>query len=338
MPMKKNNGGWQEYDPGDGKFVGDGSGGESPKEPSEEEIRKERDKKSVFRQYAKTLDDIEADVFSAKLDDMLGEMDELFPDAESFNEASEGAKKDAILLPRDPEYDPNDILKNFTKVNKDAYDGVDDEMGSTQFNYMINCQVCAPCGELRFRGYDVDAGARGLYGANNHFASIKFIQDGKTKYINSMALFGITEDNIVNLAKGSDLQKNRDMDLKAENDMKRLIESQPVGSRFLLSMMYKGGGGHILNVINDHGKAKVVDCQPGRYYELGDGSFCEHYKGVNPSHALTIVRVDDKDIDDRKIDYIIDRKSPSDASDVSRWKQKRKEKEEAEANTEVDKR
>ena len=331
MPKKPNNSNERElqnYDEANGRFLSDDDAGGSKEperqpqqpQPSEEDKRKAADKNSPYRQYFKDKEEIAPDTFKSDLSDMMATMLRLYPNSEAFGNASTERKKQALLIPKNPDFDPNDITKGFTKVNKDAYDGTDRELGSDQDNYTINCQLCAPCGELYFRGYAVDAGAHGLFGSSDYFSTVR---NRDNNYINSMALFGLTRENAVNIARDTPLQKNHSMDLVAENDMKRIISGQPDGSRFLLTFFYKYGGGHIVNIINDHGKPKVVDFQPGRLYELGDGAFSSHFSTVNPK-SISIIRVDDKDIDDRQIDYFVDRKAPSNRRDMDAYKARKK--------------
>lgn len=149
--------------------------------------------------------------------------------------------------------------------------------------YQYNCQSCTTSFEATQRGYDVKAvehGKNDPYFADKngkeHYwyevyegekeakigndAYYKYIEANsyydKSKYLSKALLFAGIEGKtkVFNTA----------------NQIEKEMKSYGDGARGTLQVRWKGGGAHIMNILNSKGQVYIADAQTGKTYTVSD--------------------------------------------------------------------
>ena len=163
--------------------------------------------------------------------------------------------------------DIKSLKSTMTKTSKDIASDIHKKAKSDEKKPVgnQNCMLCTWCAELNFRGKNVMP--RPVYSPRD----IIFTKD---------------ESKIV---ENADKKK-----VTSSNYVKRLVSSSPEGSRFYTHVNWKNSsGGHEFLVINDKGKAKVLDAQSGTYDSIDGKNGKYYFTDINPKNSY-IFRIDNQ--------------------------------------------
>ena len=174
-------------------------------------------------------------------------------------------------LPKSVEYAMNNANPNYDNPNAEAE------------GWEHNCQSCAMTFEAMMRGYDTEA-------VPHKKDELYFVANGKEHkwrdcFEGKQSIELVGYDEVVKAKNSGDWQKASRLANKIGKI--RTIEGQTVavntktainkqmkewgdGSRATLSVAWKRGGGHIINVINKGGKTIAIDAQSHKIVDLGD--------------------------------------------------------------------
>lgn len=176
---------------------------------------------------------------------------------------------------------PNSIAESVVSVNPHHnYD---------YREYSENCQRCVVAYELNRRGYDVTALPTypgDTLGEVAHYNPSTGISEGRWKGAFRNA---ITES----VAAGSPNGVVRNIDSK--------MKGYGNGSRAVIQIFYRSGGGHVFNVENQNGRIVYVESQTGRI--KNKESVFRHVK----TGQVNIVRTDNLRISDRARNFVTKR-------------------------------
>ena len=173
--------------------------------------------------------------------------------------------------PKSDEYAMNNANPNYSNPNAEAE------------GWHHNCQSCAMTLEAMMRGYDVEAVPHKhgdlFYEANGKEHSWRDCFKGKQ----SIQRIGEDEVNEAlaqgDIAKARRLAKNvgairviegHTVAVNTKTAIENQMNSWGDGSRATLSVKWKGGGGHLINVINKGGKPIAIDAQAHKIVDLGE--------------------------------------------------------------------
>ena len=155
--------------------------------------------------------------------------------------------------------------------------------------YSENCQRCVVAYELNRRGYDVTA-----------------LPTYKGDTLNRVAYFNPSTGTFEGRWKGAF------RNAKTENvgsstpdgvmsNIERKMRSYGDGSRAVVQVFYKSGGGHVFNVENQGGRVVYVEAQTGRMREAG------RTFGSVRTNQVNLVRTDNLRISERAKNFVIRR-------------------------------
>ncbi len=151
----------------------------------------------------------------------------------------------------------------------------------TYREYSENCQRAVVATEARFRGYNVIA--QPTY-EGDKLPSAAYVNP-KTGVRNSfwMGAFKGAKPEKVGSTSVNKTQQNLESKMKSYGD----------GSRGIMQVQWKGGGGHVLNVVQKNGKTYYYDGQVGAKYDAS-----KLYKAIKPTKTQ-LVRTDNLKFSDR---------------------------------------
>ena len=154
--------------------------------------------------------------------------------------------------------------------------------------YSQNCQRAVVAYELRRRGYDVVA--QPTYNGDT-MGKIMHRQNG-VNYSRWSGAFQNAKVESVGAANGSRLISNIDSKMASYGN----------GSRAVLQVQWKGGGGHVFNVERQNGRNVYIDPQVNRRYT-------ENYikRNVRPG-SVNIVRTDNLRVSERAKNSVTSRR------------------------------
>lgn len=182
--------------------------------------------------------------------------------------------------------------------------------------YIRNCQRCYATFELRCRGYDVEAKESVLVGDDPAFE----IDKDEKKRIDDIIMGSIGLSDFYRLLKAKSFSKryitifkglNEEFadfnnSLGLEPDVESVIEAIDdivrkggEGSRYALSLEWKGGEGHICNVVNVGGLSMIFDSQSNRITSLSE------YIGLCNTSKVFFGRIDNKEIDPKALGILM---------------------------------
>lgn len=115
--------------------------------------------------------------------------------------------------------------------------------------YQENCQRCVVATEARYRGYDVIA--QPTYDGDSMPHGDNYAKNFKNAKVENIS---------------------RSTSSAAKNDIERRMKQYGDGSRAVLAVQWKGrnSSGHVVNLVQRHGKTYVYDGQTGKQYKLSD--------------------------------------------------------------------
>lgn len=174
-------------------------------------------------------------------------------------------------IPKSVEYAMSNTNPNFNNPNAEAE------------GWHHNCQSCAMTFEAMMRGYDTEA-------VPHKKGDPYFVANGKEHkwrdcFEGKQTIITVGYDEFEKARNSGDWTKASRLANKIGKI--RAIEGQTVavnnktavnkqmkewgdGSRATLTVIWKNGGGHIINVINKGGKALAIDAQSNQIKDLGD--------------------------------------------------------------------
>lgn len=173
------------------------------------------------------------------------------------------------------------ILESFTKANP---------FFSREYKeYSANCQRCVVAYELRRRGYDV-------------MALPTYRGDKKPKVAFT------AQDGTINGRWMGAFQGAKAIPMKARtaqqatDNIKKTMKGFGNGSRGVVEVFWKNGGGHVFNVENVNGGIIARDAQTGEVVNLN------HYMSRATPGSVNLVRTDNLRISNRSKDFVTQRK------------------------------
>lgn len=172
----------------------------------------------------------------------------------------------------------------------DAMLGANPNYSGDYREFSENCQRVVVAYEARRRGYDVQAQA--TYPGDN-LNRIAYI-DNKNGVARGRWMGAFRDANPVNVSAGSEKGVLNNID----SQMKNFGE----GSRGVVQIFYKGGGGHVFNVERKNGKTQYIEAQTGRVKNFADT--LKHVKTGN----VALVRTDNLKLSDRAKNFVTSRK------------------------------
>jgi len=149
--------------------------------------------------------------------------------------------------------------------------------------FQINCQRCVVAYELNRRGYDVEA----LPNPGDKWAQVAFrAKDGTIEARWKGAFRHAKTTNVA-----------ADRTSKVEANIEKAMKGFGPGSRGVVQVFWKNGGGHVYNVENVGGRITYIDAQgPGRQA----GTFL---KDAIPSKVM-LIRTDNLRISNRAKEFV----------------------------------
>jgi len=152
-----------------------------------------------------------------------------------------------------------------------------------------NCQRCVVAYEMRRRGYDVEA--LPTY-QGDRLGAISFVKDG-IYHAQWRGAFQHAKTESV-AAEGNNAAAEKQVMKNISDKMHQYGD----GSRAVIQILYRGGGGHVFNVENHGGRIVYVEAQTGK---VKDMAFT--MKSVK-TESVNIVRVDNLRPSDRMRNFV----------------------------------
>ena len=176
--------------------------------------------------------------------------------------------------------------KGSPKSIGDATVGTNPNYNGDYKEYSENCQRCVVAYEARRRGYDVTAQPTYQGDTLNQIA----YNDQKAGVIRGrwMGAFQDAKPVSVGSSTESGVIKNIDSKMSSYGD----------GSRGVVQIFYKGGGGHVFNVENQKGRTVFVEAQTGRIKDFK--KTLSHVK----TDSVVLVRTDNLKLSDRAKKFV----------------------------------
>lgn len=155
--------------------------------------------------------------------------------------------------------------------------------------YSSNCQRCVVAYELRRRGYDVmalptysgDVKPRVAFKASDGSISGRWM--GAFQQAKAESVGARSTDKVV-------------------SNVQRRMQSYGNGSRGVVQVFWKNGGGHVFNVENSGGKIKARDAQTGKAVNLK--GYLSHAK----PGSVNLIRTDNLRVSDRSREFVTRKK------------------------------
>lgn len=179
------------------------------------------------------------------------------------------------LMPRLPE-DGRDAIgtKGRPMSIQKAYAGANPFFSANYTDFSQNCQRCVVAYELRRRGYDVTAQPTF---ENDTLPNIRYT--GKNSELRQGAWTSA-------FRHARPVSVGASNEAKVYDNIRAQMKSYGEGSRAVISVAWKQGGGHVFNVENKNGRIVYVDGQTGERYSGKDV-----LRYAKPSN-VTLTRVD----------------------------------------------
>lgn len=171
----------------------------------------------------------------------------------------------------------NTMGEALNSVNRDRYN-------LSYAAYTENCQRCVVAYELQRRGYDVSA--LPTHDSDNW---PRVVRVGDELYGRWRGAFKHAKNIDVSARTTALVTSNID----------KQMSSFGSGSRGVVQVFWKNGGGHVFNVENVNGKIVYADAQTGRRLKNGN----EYMKDTIPS-TVRLIRTDNLQISDRAKQFV----------------------------------
>ena len=149
-----------------------------------------------------------------------------------------------------------------------------------------NCQRCVVAYELRRRGYDVTA--LPTY-AGDDLPRIAYI-DTKNNIYAAKWRGAFQGAKTVDVSSAGDTLS---AEKKVMDNIADRMREYGSGSRAVIQILYRGGGGHVFNVENDHGRIVYVEAQTGKIKDM------ERTMHSVRTDSVNLVRVDNLKVSER---------------------------------------
>ncbi len=148
--------------------------------------------------------------------------------------------------------------------------------GKQNEKWQVNCQRCVSAFEARMRGQNVTARPN---------------PDGPVldalSYPNAVT-------GIYSVYKSPDiLDMSSANEWDCEEKIRKQMEEWGEGSRAIVAVYWKGGGGHVFNAVQINGQTEYVDPQTGNMYCLS------YFNEVDTSKKITLTRTDNQEFTNR---------------------------------------
>lgn len=171
----------------------------------------------------------------------------------------------------------------------DSFEGANPNYSAEHSEYSENCQRCVVAYELRRRGYDVEAlptydGDTKPYVAHS--------ADSGQVYARWMGAFQNASPKHIG-ANTSD---------EASANLRKRMRGFGNGSRGVVQVFWKQGGGHVFNVENVGGRIKAYDAQTGKSVKL-----TEYMNEAKPG-SVNLIRTDNLRMSDRAKAFVSKKK------------------------------
>lgn len=177
-----------------------------------------------------------------------------------------------------PKGAPNSIAESVIKTNP--------HWNTSYREFSENCQRCVVAYELNRRGYDVTA-----------------LPTYKGDTLPKIAHYNPKSGTFEGRWKGAFRNaKTVDVGAKTEDgavaNIERAMKSYGSGSRAVVQIFYKGGGGHVFNVENQRGRIVYVEAQAGKMKSI------ERTMSSVDSTSVNLVRTDNLKLSDRARNFV----------------------------------
>ena len=156
--------------------------------------------------------------------------------------------------------------------------------------YSMNCQRCVVAYELRRRGYDVQAAP--TY-QGDKLPRVVFAKGGAYSG-NWRGAFQKSK-----ITKVGERGNNPKAEKKVINNIESNMNKWGSGSRAVVQVFWRGGGGHVFNVENDRGRMVYVDAQTHKRVNIGD------YMSGAQTSSVNLIRTDDLRVSDRAKNFVV---------------------------------
>lgn len=157
--------------------------------------------------------------------------------------------------------------------------------------YSMNCQRCVVAYELQRRGYDVEALAtyRGdMLPQVAYYDNSRGTWEGRWKG----AFQGARTINVG--MQGNTSSTERAVIGNLESNM----QGFGTGSRGVVQVFWRGGGGHVFNVENDGGRIRYMDALTGKSVNISD------YIHLAKTGSVNLVRTDNLRVSERAKNFV----------------------------------
>lgn len=188
--------------------------------------------------------------------------------------------------------EPSSIADALRKVNPNYDSRLD-----AQEAYTSNCQRCIVAYEMQRRGYDVEA--LPTY-ADDNLPQIAYRYTNKE---GKQELIGRWQGAFKN-AKGVNVGasgNNAASEKKTYDNIVKEMTKYGNGSRAVVQILYRNGGGHVFNVENVNGQISFVEAQTGRTKDIW-----RTLKSVN-TDTVRLVRTDNLKVSGRINRFVLKR-------------------------------
>ena len=157
--------------------------------------------------------------------------------------------------------------------------------------YSQNCQRCVVAYELRRRGYDVTAQPTF---PGDDLSRIAYTDTKNNIYAAKWrgAFKNAKTENVG--VRGNNSRAEKEVIQNIENKM----HGYGNGSRAVIQILYRGGGGHVFNVENQNGRVTYVEAQTGQIKDIAKTMTSVKTDSVN------IVRVDNLRVSERAKKFV----------------------------------
>lgn len=168
---------------------------------------------------------------------------------------------------------------------RQSYEKANPYFSKEYAEYSSNCQRCVVANEFRRRGYDVMA--------------LPTYKGDKKPRVAFSAKDGTVNGHWMGAFKGAKAEYvgNRSSE-KVVGNIKSKMRSYGRGSRGVVQVFWKNGGGHVFNVENVGGKIKAFDAQTGKSVSLSD------YIGKASGSSVNLIRTDNLRISNRAREFV----------------------------------
>lgn len=170
-----------------------------------------------------------------------------------------------------------------------AYARANPYYSKTWDHYSSNCQRCVVAYELRRRGYGVTA--QPTYKGDQKPKVAFTSKDGR---INGRWMGAFQGAKAINVGT----KQRNNAEGKVVSNINKKMRGFGNGSRGVVAVYWKNGGGHVFNVENKNGKIKAVEAQTGKAVSLKN-----YIKKARPG-SVNLIRTDNLRVSERAKEFV----------------------------------